>query len=58
MCLGNESTLLSCKFPGIDLHNCLHSEDAGVRCTGERIPGCSTENGRVPVTVLGQVAKL
>ena len=29
-CTGRELTLLECAF--IDNHNCLHSEDAGVRC--------------------------
>ena len=33
-CSGNESTLLSCPHRGIRIHNCGHSEDAGVRCSG------------------------
>ena len=36
-CSGTESTLLSCYNPGIGVHNCHHSEDAGVRCLGKRI---------------------
>ena len=34
-CIGTESTLLSCPNNGIGSHNCVHSEDAGVRCYGE-----------------------
>ena len=29
-CVGNESTLASCQFN--PSHNCVHFEDAGVRC--------------------------
>ena len=32
ICLGNESSIFSCKHDGIENHNCDHSEDAGVRC--------------------------
>ena len=31
-CLGNESSLLSCRHSGVGNHNCDHSRDAGVRC--------------------------
>ena len=31
-CLGNESSLFSCKHSGVGIHNCNHDEDAGVRC--------------------------
>ena len=31
-CTGRETTLLSCQNNGIGVHNCAHSEDAGVRC--------------------------
>ena len=36
MCSGNEATLLDClpSINDIGLHNCDHSEDAGVRCEG------------------------
>ena len=33
-CSGTESDLLSCSHNGLGVHNCDHSEDAGVRCTG------------------------
>ena len=33
-CTGSESSLLSCPSNGIGNHNCVHSEDAGVRCQG------------------------
>eukprot|EP00731_Ephydatia_muelleri_P031717 Em0023g224a len=32
LCYGNESSLLMCRHDPIGVHNCLHSEDAGVRC--------------------------
>ena len=36
-CNGDESALLDCSYRGrIGCHNCLHSEDAGVRCQGEK----------------------
>ena len=37
MCNGSENTLLDCLTSDdyIELHNCDHSEDAGVRCEGE-----------------------
>ena len=32
-CTGTELTLISCRHSPIGQHNCVHSEDAGVRCT-------------------------
>ena len=35
MCAGHESSLLDCMASDdIGIHNCEHSEDAGVRCEG------------------------
>ena len=31
-CLGNETSITSCKHDGWEHHNCNHSEDAGVIC--------------------------
>lgn len=31
-CTGRESRLIDCPRSGVGIHNCLHSEDAGVRC--------------------------
>ena len=33
-CTGNETRLADCPHNGIGLHNCGHSEDAGVKCEG------------------------
>ena len=31
-CSGSETRLIDCSNQGIGVHNCDHSEDAGVRC--------------------------
>nr|XP_055037249.1 deleted in malignant brain tumors 1 protein-like [Misgurnus anguillicaudatus] len=36
-CSGNESRLTQCKHNGLGSHNCKHSHDAGVICSGMRI---------------------
>ena len=35
MCSGTERRLVDCVSNGIGLHNCDHSEDAGVNCRSE-----------------------
>ena len=32
LCTGTESRLVDCPHNGLNVHNCGHSEDAGVRC--------------------------
>ena len=34
-CYGSETMIGQCLYTGWGVHNCLHSEDAGVRCSGE-----------------------
>jgi len=34
LCEGTESSLLECPTRNVSLHNCDHSEDAGVQCEG------------------------
>lgn len=31
-CTGTESRLIDCPHNGLNVHNCLHFEDAGVAC--------------------------
>ena len=37
-CTGNEARLFDCPNNGIGIHNCVHSEDAGVVCHRDRKP--------------------
>ncbi|XP_047442330.1 galectin-3-binding protein A-like isoform X2 [Mugil cephalus] len=39
-CSGDEANLFHCTFPGWGVHNCGHSEDAGVRCENGPNTGC------------------
>ena len=32
LCRNNESRLVDCPHNGLGVHNCYHSDDAGVRC--------------------------
>ena len=34
-CSGTESSLTQCLHEGIGMHDCIHSEDAGVICSGK-----------------------
>ena len=34
MCTGSESRLIDCRHNKIGIHDCDHSQDVGVRCTG------------------------
>ena len=36
-CTGTESRLIDCSHSGIGVHNCDHSDDAGVKCTGAHV---------------------
>ena len=32
LCTGTEARLVDCPNNGLGIHNCVHAEDAGVRC--------------------------
>ncbi len=34
-CMGTESRLIDCPNSGINVHNCVHAEDASVTCASE-----------------------
>ena len=40
-CTGRESRLIDCPHLGLGIHDCSHSEDAGVRCRPGIIFYCS-----------------
>lgn len=55
-CRGTEARLISCSSNTLGIHNCEHSDDAGVRCIGTecmqgaiRLQGGSTVHGRVEI---------
>ena len=37
-CVGTETRLVDCPHNGIGIDNCVHSEDAGLRCAGNLNP--------------------
>ncbi|XP_025100428.1 scavenger receptor cysteine-rich type 1 protein M130-like isoform X3 [Pomacea canaliculata] len=53
-CVGHETSLAQCQYPGLYRHNCDHSEDVGVMCnfTQElkaRVVGGRAESGRLEI---------
>ncbi|KAJ8036347.1 Neurotrypsin [Holothuria leucospilota] len=58
-CVGDEERLDQCSFRGWFLHDCVHQEDAGVRCSTEDgglrlVGGNSLYEGRVEVFSRGE----
>ncbi|XP_042360447.1 uncharacterized protein LOC121956348 isoform X2 [Plectropomus leopardus] len=50
-CSGNESSLTECQHTGLGTHDCQHTEDAGVSCSGVqiRLSGTTLCQGRVEI---------
>ncbi len=55
-CFGNESRLIDCRASTLGIHDCTHSEDAGVRCSADnctqgaiRLQGGTSTQGRVEI---------
>ncbi|XP_051245056.1 deleted in malignant brain tumors 1 protein isoform X2 [Dicentrarchus labrax] len=50
-CSGSERSLTQCQHRGFGTHNCRHSEDAGVNCSGIpiRLSGSTLCSGRVEI---------
>ncbi|XP_071480511.1 uncharacterized protein [Diadema antillarum] len=55
-CTGTENSLLQCPRCYWECHNCGHSEDAGVRCEGDRTARVDTYNVRSELTLTPTVA--
>jgi len=47
ICTGTETRLVDCRNNGIGVHNCGHSEDAGLRCRNETELGCANNTLRL-----------
>ena len=50
-CRGTESRLIDCRHNGIGVHNCDHTDDAGVRCLVGEMGNFSPAMNRPPAVV-------
>ncbi|XP_072168033.1 scavenger receptor cysteine-rich domain-containing protein DMBT1-like [Diadema setosum] len=55
-CYGSEASILDCQHRGVGMHNCRHSEDAGVICLPKvnLAGGRNSSEGRVEIEVNGE----
>lgn len=55
MCAGDEATLASCEHLSFGVHNCIHSEDAGVDCIPALAPATPQPQTTLTQTATSQV---
>ena len=58
LCTGTETRLIDCPANPLGSHNCVHSDDAGVKCAGTtcthgdiRLQGGTATSGRVEICI-------
>ncbi|XP_063290969.1 deleted in malignant brain tumors 1 protein [Pelobates fuscus] len=57
-CVGDESLLAQCNHRAWGVHNCMHSEDAGVICSAAGSPPSAPSGSTSPVTARQTIAGL
>ncbi len=53
-CVGTEANLFECPHSGVNVHNCVHAEDAGVVCMSKSVVRIFLTNGNLEMSLLIQ----